>query len=141
MNPDKVFAIADLPQPLNIKNLRTFLQTSSWYRRFIEGFVEIARPLTDLTKKDAAWKWGAPQENAFLHLKRSLIIAPVLQQVDEKKQFTLRTNASGYALGAVLLQRDGHSELPIEYGSRLLTAAERNYTITEREALAVVWAV
>ncbi|KAF2891999.1 hypothetical protein ILUMI_14174, partial [Ignelater luminosus] len=76
----------------------------------------------------------------FDQLKKAVISPPILQQADESLPFKIRTDASGYALGAVLLQGEGHEEKPIEYASRLMTPAERNYDTTQREALAVVWA-
>ncbi|GFT01478.1 transposon Tf2-6 polyprotein [Trichonephila clavipes] len=83
------------------------------------------------------WQWGFDQQNAFQTLKNSLTTPPVLKQADGTKPYIIRTDASNYALGAVLLQGEGSDEHPIEYASRLLTPAERNYSTTEREALAV----
>ncbi|GFY09853.1 transposon Tf2-11 polyprotein [Trichonephila clavipes] len=101
----------------------------------------ISRPLSYLTKKKVKWQWGFDQQNAFQTLKNSLTTPPVLKQADGTKPYIIRTDASNYALGAVLLQGEGSDEHPIEYASRLLTPAERNYSTTEREALAVVWAL
>lgn len=140
-NKEKVAAILHLPPPRNVKHLLTFLQTASWFRRFVPGFAEIARPLTQLTKKDAAWTWAKDQKESFEKLKKLLTDARILRQADETLPFIIHTDASNYALGAVLLQGEGNEERPVEYASRLLTAAERNYSTTEREALAVVWAV
>lgn len=139
--PDKVSAILKMEPPRNIKQLLTFLQTCNWYRRFIPHFAAVARPLTNLTKKDAAWKWDKDEQQAFNALKEALATAPVLRQAEPGIPYTLRTDASSYAIGAALLQGEGSEERPIEYASRLLTSAERNYTTTEREALALVWAV
>ncbi|GFW53135.1 hypothetical protein TNCV_3293821 [Trichonephila clavipes] len=87
--------------------------------------------------KTAFWQWGFDQQNAFQTLKNCLT-TPVLKQVDGTQPYIIRTDASNYALGAVLLQGEGSDEHPIECASRLLTPAERNYSTTEREALAVV---
>lgn len=141
VNPDKVSAIMKIPSPKNQKQVQSFLQTCSWYRKFIENFSAVAKPLCTLTKRDAIWKWGEEEENSFQKLKENLTKAPILQQADYSKPYVLRTDASGYALGAVLLQGEGTDERPIEYASRLLTTAESNYSTTEREALAVVWAI
>jgi hypothetical protein len=141
VDPDKVAAIQNLPPPRNLKQVQSFLQTCSWYRRFVPNFSDIARPLSNLTKKNVSWKWEEEEENAFKTLKCCLISPPVLRQNDQNKPYILRTDASSYALGAVLLQGEGAEEHPIEYASRLLNDAERNYTTTEREALAVVWAL
>lgn len=97
--------------------------------------------MTQLTKRNAVWLWAKEQEGAFDKLKKQLSEPPILRQADETLPFIIRTDASNYALGAVLLQGQGSDERPVEYASRLLTSAERNYTTTEREALAVIWAV
>jgi hypothetical protein len=141
VDPEKVASIQKIPPPKNVKEVQSFLQTCSWFRRYIQNFAELSRPLSDLTKKKALWTWGFEQQNAFENLKNCLITPPVLKQADGSQPYTLRTDASNYALGAVLLQGDGSAEHPIEYASRLLTPAERNYSTTEREALAVVWAL
>lgn len=81
------------------------------------------------------------EEQSFEKLKIALTSAPILGQLDDSLPLTLKTDASGYALGAVLVQGIMDNEHPIEYASRLLTAAERNYSTIEREALAMVWAL
>ncbi|GFS75294.1 transposon Tf2-9 polyprotein [Trichonephila clavipes] len=141
VDPEKVASILDIPPPKNVKELQSFLQTCSWFRRYIQNFAKISRPLSYLTKKKVKWQWGFDQQNAFQTLKNSLTTPPVLKQADGTKPYIIRTDASNYALGAVLLQEEGSDEHPIEYASRLLTPAERNYFTTEREALAVVWAL
>lgn len=141
-DPQKISAVLEMKEPTNLKHLRTFLQTCSWFRKFIPNFSKVAEPLTRLTRKSQVWIWGPEQSQAFNDLKQLLTSAPVLVQPDFNSPFILRTDASNYALGAVLLQGEGnHQERPIEYASRLLNNAERNYSTTEREALAVVWAV
>lgn len=138
---DKVQAVVEMKPPLNLKHLRTYLQTCSWFRKFVPNFSAIAEPLTRLTKKNQPWIWESEQAHAFEELKKRLTSAPILVQADYSQPFILRTDASNYALGAVLLQGEGAEERPLEYASRLLTSAEKNYSTTEREALAVVWAV
>ncbi|CAG4987874.1 unnamed protein product [Colias eurytheme] len=140
-DPDKVSAILDMPAPRNLKHLLSFVQMCSWYRRFIPAFAKIAEPLTRLTKKNACWQWEEEQTKSFAKLRELLASSPVLAQADETKPYTIKTDASSYALGAVLVQGEGENEHPVEYASRLLNKAERNYSTTEREALAVVWAV
>lgn len=139
-DPAKVSAILEMKPPRTLKHLQSFLQTCSWYRKFIPNFSQVAQPLTMLTRRKQVWCWKDKQEEAFRKLKELLTSAPILQQSDPNKPYILRTDASSYALGAALLQKDGDSEKPIEYASRLLLPAERNYSTTEREALAVVWA-
>ncbi|KMQ83891.1 reverse ribonuclease integrase [Lasius niger] len=99
-NEEKVAAILHLPPPRNMKHLLTFLQTASWFRRFVPGFAEIARPLTQLTKKDAAWTWAEDQKESFEKLKKLLTDALILRQADETLPLIIRTDASNYALGA-----------------------------------------
>ncbi|GFV09033.1 retrovirus-related Pol polyprotein from transposon 17.6 [Trichonephila clavipes] len=139
-----------------MKQLQAFLQTCSWYRKFIANFSEIARPLSNLTKKKASWKWSEGEEKAFQTLKPCLVSPPILKQADFSKPvflklwglkfenhcskpFLIRTDASNYALRAVLLQGEDKEEHPVEFASRLLNPAERNYSTTERKGLAVVW--
>ncbi|CAG9123865.1 unnamed protein product [Plutella xylostella] len=97
--------------------------------------------LTKLTRKNVNWHRSEDQEIAFSELKRKLTTAPILRQADHTKPYIIKSNASNYALGAVLVQGEGAEEHPVEYAGRLLTSAEKNYSTTEREALAVIWAV
>lgn len=83
----------------------------------------------------------AKKESAYKKLKTLLSTAPILRQANEKLPYVIKTDASSYTLGAVLVQGEGKDEQPVEYASRLLNSAERNYTTTEREALAVIWAL
>ena len=141
VDPEKTDAILLRPSPKNQKQVLSFLQTCSWYRRFIPNFADISKPLSNLTKKNVIWKWGIDEQNAFDKLKKLLTTSPILQQVKDDIPLILKTDASSYAIGAVLLQGENEMEHPVEFASRLLLPAERNYSTTEREALAVVWAV
>ncbi|GFS88670.1 retrovirus-related Pol polyprotein from transposon 17.6 [Trichonephila clavipes] len=98
-------------------------------------------PTLEQPKKKAFWKWSEEEEKAFQTLKQCLVSPPILKQADFSKPFRLRTDASNYALEAVLLQGEDKEEHPVEFASRLVNPAERNYSTTEREALAVVWAL
>lgn len=140
-DPEKVSAVADWPEPRTVKQIRQFIGMASWYRRFIAGFSKIAAPLTQLTKKNARWTWGEEQKRAFRTLKAKLISAPVLACPDFSKRFILQTDASTSGLGAVLTQQHENGERVIAYASRTLNAAERNYTATELECLAIVWGI
>ncbi|GFU05766.1 transposon Tf2-6 polyprotein [Trichonephila clavipes] len=110
---EKTSAILGIPPPQNVKQLQSFLQTCSWYRKFIANFFEIARPLSNLTKKKASWKWSEEEEKAFQTLKQCLVSPPILKQVDFSKSFLIRTDASNYALGAVPLQGEDKEEHPV----------------------------
>ena len=141
LNPEKTDAILKRAKPKNLKQLISFLQICSWFRRFIPQFAEVAKPLSNLTKKKTVWRWSADELASFDKLKELLTSPPILQQAKENERFYIRTDASNYALGAVLMQGEGSNERPIEYASRLMLPAESNYSTTEHEALAVVWAI
>jgi len=140
-DPEKVSAVADWPEPRTVKQIRQFIGMASWYRRFIASFSEIAAPLTRLTKKNARWTCGTEQAEAFRTLKAKLVSATVLACPDFTKRFVLQTDASTSGLGAVLTQQHEDGERVIAYASRTLNTAERNYTATELECLAIVWGI
>ena len=141
-DPRKVEAIREFPTPCDLKALRSFVGLASYYRRFIPSFSKIAAPLFALTKKDAPFAWNCDCQNAFVSLKEAMTNAPVLVFPRFGSGFVLETDASGVGLGAILAQEqpDG-SVRPIAYASRTLQQHERNYGVTELEALGVVWAV
>ena len=142
VDPRKTAAVQEFPKPVDLKSLRSFLGLASYYRRFVPEFSCIAGPLYALTRKDAPFVWTDHTQRAFEALKRLLTEAPTLVFPDFSKDFQLETNASGEGLGAVLAQKqeDG-SVKPIAFASRTLQPHERNYGVTEMEALGVVWAV
>ncbi|UYV63435.1 hypothetical protein LAZ67_2004061 [Cordylochernes scorpioides] len=139
-DPEKVEAILKFPSPKSIPDVRSFLGLCSYYRRFVENFSCKAKPLNDLLKNDAKFCWNEEQENAFEILKEALTSEPVLGHFIEDAETHIHTDASGYGIGAVLIQIQGGAERPIAYASRTLTKAEKNYSTTEKELLAVVWA-
>jgi hypothetical protein len=142
VKPDsgKVKAVANFPTPRTQKDLKSFLGLAGYYRRFIANFSAIARPLTNLLKKDTNWKWEEREQSSFDMLKSRLTNAPLLQYPDFSKPFILTTDASGYAIGAILSQGELGKDRPIAYASRTLNAAEINYSTVEKELLALVWA-
>ncbi|UYV65991.1 K02A2.6-like, partial [Cordylochernes scorpioides] len=139
-DPEKVEAILKFPSPKSIPDVRSFLGLCSYYRRFVENFSCKAKPLNDLLKNDAKFCWNKEQENAFEILKEALTSEPVLGHFIEDAETHIHTDASGYGIGAVLIQIQGSAERPIAYASRTLAKAENNYSTTEKELLAVVWA-
>lgn len=139
-DPEKVRAIREFPTPHNVRSLRSFLGLASWYRRFVEGFATVSAPLRTLLKKNANWSWGEIHQAAFDKLKYSLSTTPVLSCPDFSRTFTLQVDASNTGLGAALTQSHGDQEVVIAYASRLLSEPEQNYTTTEKECLALVWA-
>ena len=138
---EKIRPILEYPPPTNLKQLRRFLGMIGWYARFIANLAKIKVPLTNLMKKDVRWQWLEEQEKAFQRLKLALTQAPVLARPDLALPFCLQTDASDYAIAGVLTQVISGEEHPICYVSRTLSKAERNYTVTEKECLAVLWAV
>lgn len=139
-DPEKLEAVLSFPRPRNVREVRGFLGLAGYYRRFIREFAEIARPLTQLTGKGAKFEWRSEQEAAFTKLRKALCSDSVLIYPDFRDPFILATDASNAALGAVLSQVRGGSERPIAYSSRQLRGPELNYSATEKELLAVVWA-
>ena len=121
-----------------MSEVRSFLGICGYYRRFIEKFAEKAKPLTKLTEKGKSLIWTTECQEAFDELKNRLCNAPILGMPDFTKPFLLDTDASNFAIGAVLSQCIDGKERPIAYASRTLTKAERQYCVTRKELLAVV---
>ena len=140
-DPSKVKAIQDWPIPLDLTGVRSFLGTCSYYRRFIKGYANIAKPLHQLAEKNRKFFWSPECQEAFDQLKLELSQSPILGYPCEKGMYILDTDASGYGIGAVLSQIQSEEERVITYHSRSLTKAERNYCVTRRELLAVVDAI
>jgi transposase InsO family protein len=146
-NPEAVEAIRVWQHPSDsgkkaITAVRSFLGMAGWYRKFIPKFADIARPLFNLTKKDAKWAWTPECQSAFEQIRDSLTAAPVLAVADPNKPYILHTDASDHAMGAILMQDDENGEPhPIAYASKTFNDAQRNYDTTEREALAIIWAL
>ena len=140
-SPAKVRAIVEWPRPQTVKDVRSFLGLAGFYRRFIKNFSLKARPLTDLTKEKNVWEWNEKEEKAFVTLKRSLVIAPVLHMPNFDLQFVVTTDASLVSVGAILEQDFGKGMQPVAFASRKLHPAETRYSAYERELLGIVWAI
>jgi transposase InsO family protein len=140
-DPEKVRAITHFPLPQNIKDIKSFLGLCSYYRRFIKDFCNKSQPLQQLLKGDATFVWKEDQQRSFDVLKHALTSDPVLGLYDENAETELHTDASGYGLGAVLVQMQKGNEKVIAYASRVLSKAEKNYSTTEKECLAAVWGI
>ena len=135
---EKVKAVEDWPTPKNVSEIRSFLGTCSYYRKYIPHFADIASPLTDLTRKGRKFIWGKDCQNAFEKLKQTLTSAPILAYPTRDDKFVLDTDASGTAIGAVLSQIQNGEEKVIAYASSSLNKSRRNYCTTYRELFAVV---
>jgi hypothetical protein len=141
VDPAKVEAIINLPQPKTVKDVRRVIGMISWYRRFVDNFSDVLAPLTALLRKDKKFDWDTSCEESFRKIKDALVSAPILACPNFEHPFYVQTDASAYGLGAVLTQKYNDREHVICYLSRSLSRAERNYSSTERECLAVLWAV
>ena len=141
-NPQQIKAVTDFPVPATTTQVRQFIGWTSYYRRFVEGFATLAAPLHDLTKKGMNFCWTTACQRAFDELKSRLTTAPILAYPNFDLDFVLETDASYHGLGAVLAQKLADQKLhPVAFGSRALSLAEKNYSVTELETLAVVWAI
>lgn len=141
VNPDKIKSMFELPPPQNVKEVRRIIGRFSWYRRFVPEFSTIVSPITALIKKCSKFVWTPECDSAFRRIKELLIRAPVLSCPDYSLPFVIQTDASGYGIGAVLVQPHHDGDSVICFLSRSLTKQERNYTTTERECLAVLWSI
>ena len=135
--------VANAALPITIKQVRSFLGLSGCYRRFIQHYAEVVAPLVELTKKGkpVVVIWNPEAEHAFHTLKALLCESPILRLPDMNKPFILRTDASNVALGAVLLQRHSDTLFPTAYASKVLSSAQKAYSVIERECLSIVWAL
>lgn len=138
---DKVKAIVDIPTPRGISDVRRLLGTASYYRRFIPNFSTRVAPITQLLHKNHTWVWTGECESAFKYIKNCLATAATLSCPDFSRPFVVETDASAFGIGAVLLQEYEEGNKIICYISRSLSRAERKYSATERELLAIIWAV
>src|SRR3978361_1159279 len=137
----KIQAVRDWPRPQDKHELRSFLGLCTYYRRFVEGFANVAAPLHKLTEDKATYNWSGECDVAFRRLKSALCSSPVLAYPQTKGKFILDTDARNTCIGAVLSQEQDGEERVIDYFSRVLTKPERNYCVTRKELLAIVKAV
>ena len=141
---DKINSILHAERPTTKKQVRSFLGLVGFYRQFIKNFSELAALLTELSKKgqrNQDIKWGESQEKAFNQLRQALVSKPILKMVEVYKPFTLQVDASDLGIGAIVLQEENGTKVPVAYASRKLKQSERSYVVIEKECLALVWAV
>jgi len=139
-SPDKVKAVQNFRTPQSVKYVRSFLGLASFYRRLFPHFADIAKALTQLTKKDKIWDSNQECQESFDNLKSKLSNTPVLAFPDCKLPFILTTDASTVGLGAFLSQVQEGIERPISFAIKQLNKAESAYSASKLETLAVVWA-
>jgi len=138
-DPEKIRLIANWPVPQNLCELRGFLGLTSYYRRFVESYADIAFPLNAMTRKGRSFIWTEAAHTAFEALKEALSSPPILTLPDDHGHFFLDTDASDVAIGAVLSQVQGGEERVIAYAGRSLAKNETNYCVTRKELLSVVY--
>lgn len=139
-DPAKSEIISQYPVPQNADETKRFVAFANYYRKFIRNFANIAQPLNELSRKGIIFNWNEKCQTSFESLKNALMNPPILQYPDFScnKGFILKTDASGYAIGAVLCNSN---DRPVAYASRVLNKAEKNYCTVEKELLAIVWSV
>ena len=137
---DKVRAIVDVREPQSASEVRSFLGLANYNARFIPDFTTVAEPLRSLTKKGVHFEFGEEQKNAFNELKRRLSSAETLGYFDKDAKTLIIADARPVGLGAILIQEQQGRKRVISYASKSLSAVERRYSQTDKEALAVVWA-
>lgn len=137
-DPEKVEAVRNWITPTSVSELRSFMGLASYYRRYVKGFAEIARPLHQLMEKNRRFEWTSECQSAFEQLKERLTTSPILAYPEPDGQMVLDTDASNFAVGAVLSQIQNGQEKVIAYASKTFKKAERNYCVTRKELLAIV---
>ena len=142
VSPEKVSAITGMTPPTTPREVRGFLGMCSYYRKFLPDFAEVALPLTKLTRKNGKFVWTEGCQKAFELLKHGLATAPILAFPSPMRQFIVHTDASAYAVGAVLSQEDDNgTERVIQYLSHKLTDVQSRWSASERECYAIVYAL
>ena len=138
-DPEKVEKVSKWPVPINVREVQQFLGLVNYYRRFVKDCAQLAKPLHRLTENNREFQWTDQCQQAFDTLRRLLVSAPVLAFPDCTREFILDTDASEQGIGAVLSQvhLDGQEHV-VAFASRVLSKAERKYSVTRKELLAVI---
>ena len=139
-DPEKVSAILNLQNPVNVTELRRLMGMINQLGKFSSHLAEMTQPLRALLSKNQEWVWGPDQEKAFDDVKKELTLPTVLVPYNLEAETKISADASSYGLGAVLLQKCGALWKPVAFASKSMTQTERHYAQIEKEALAVTWA-
>ena len=140
-DPKKIECIVNYPVPTNTKEFKSILRLIRYYRKFIKDFSKKSKSLTNLLKQNQPFIWSDTCQDSFLFFKNILTYEPLLQYLYFNQPFNITTDASIIMIGAVLSRGKIGSDLPIAYASRTLNKAKTNYNTTEKELLAILWAV
>ena len=140
-DPEKIMAVKEFPVPRRLKDVRSFLGLSSYYRRFIKGYAQLAKPMNILLEKDQPFIWSEECQKAFDTLKEKLITPPIISHFIPGLPIILYTDACGYAIGGILAQLKEGKEHVIAYISKSLTKEQMKYSVCELEALAILWSI
>jgi ribonuclease HI len=141
-SPEKTIAVQNFPEPKNIKQIQSFLGLTGYFRKFIENYSKIAKPLSDLLRNETEFRFGVEQKQAFEALKQSLTNDPVLHIFRQGAKLELHTDASSHGFGAILFQEDDDGKMyPIQYMSKKTTPQQEKYHSYELEVLAIIEAL
>jgi len=139
MSQEKVEAVLSWEEPKSLRETQSFLGFANFYRRFIKDYSRVARPLTELTKKTEKWSWNSEAGKVFNKLKKRFTKVPILAHLYAQRPVIIKTDASDFVLGAVLLQKDQENRLyPVAFHLRKFQPTEINYKIHDKELLAIV---
>ena len=134
-DPDKIKVIKELSPPTNVREVRSIIGMASYCRRFIDQFSKITQPLTELAKKHTRFAWTPERQQAFESLKQKLSCAPVLAHPDMSRPFKLYTDATLYAVGAILTQDFDAGENVIQYISKKLSPGQQKWPAIEKRLM------
>jgi len=140
-NPEKVECLRNYPRPKDLKQVQRFLGLVGFYRRFIPDFAKYAKPLTMLLKKDNKFIWSLNEQKSFDYMKTTLTEMTEVYLPDLNGPFVIQSDAADRTIGSILLQEKDGIRHPIWFASRSLKPAEINYSTSEKECLAVLWAI
>ena len=139
--PSKTHAIQNMNPPTTPKQVRAFLGLVGYYRKFIRGFVKIAKPLTLLTRQQVKFNWTPDDQEVFIHLKEAIVQAPILNYPNPNKTYIVYTDASNDACGTQLSQEHNGTEFPVAFLSHTFTETQCKWSTTEQEAFGVYYTI